>query len=161
MGKALSLLDQLEEKMVVFGFVVLIFIVFLQVIMRYVIGSSLVWSAEISRYIFIFLTWIGASIAVKDEKHISVNILFEIFPGLKQYFGVISTLLCLAVTLFLFINGTELVMLLKTRTALSPALRIPMWIIYISIPLGGFLMTVNYIRRLIVKDIPLLRGGGN
>ena len=73
MQKVIKVLDELEKIVLFSGFAFVIFIVFLQVILRYVFHSSLTWVEELTRYLFVWLTWIAAARAVRDDKHITRN----------------------------------------------------------------------------------------
>lgn len=58
-----NIYNNLEEYLLVVSLVINVLLVFLQVIMRTVFKNSLTWSEELSRYIFIWQIWLGASIA--------------------------------------------------------------------------------------------------
>ena len=60
-----NIYNNLEEYLLVVSLVINVLLVFLQVIMRTVFKNSLTWSEELSRYIFIWQIWLGASIALK------------------------------------------------------------------------------------------------
>ena len=59
-----NIYNNLEEYLLVVSLVINVLLVFLQVIMRTVFKNSLTWSEELSRYIFIWQIWLGASIAL-------------------------------------------------------------------------------------------------
>ena len=42
--------------------------------------SMLPWSEEIARYLFLWLTWVGASYATKERKHVSIDLVYEKLP---------------------------------------------------------------------------------
>ena len=58
MKKVFMLLDKhLEEILLVFGTMVMILLIFYQVVMRRCFNSSIAWSEELARYIFIWQGW--------------------------------------------------------------------------------------------------------
>lgn len=67
--------------------------------MRTVFHNSLSWSEELSRYIFIWQIWLGASIALKEDEHINVTLIYNFvkkkehrqsFMRLRMYAGFCS-----------------------------------------------------------------------
>lgn len=52
----------------------MLLIMMAQVFWRYFLELPLTWSEEIARYLFIIVTYIGASIAVYEKSHIEINI---------------------------------------------------------------------------------------
>ena len=64
-----NIYNNLEEYLLVVSLVINVLLVFLQVIMRTVFKNSLTWSEELSRYIFIWQIWLGASIAWEQVLH--------------------------------------------------------------------------------------------
>lgn len=157
MKSALACLDKLEEYLLVIGTVVVIIVVFTQVVMRYAFANSFSWAEEMARYIFVYLTWIGAGVAIKGDRHIRITILGDKFPQAKKYFDLISTLICLSLSVFLLVNGIELVMKLAARGQMSVGLQIPMWTAYLAIPLGGGVMLVKYGLKLATVDLAPFR----
>ena len=49
---------------------VMIALVFLNVILRFFFNSGLVWSEEVSRYVFVYVIYIGAIVAMKENAHL-------------------------------------------------------------------------------------------
>ena len=49
----------------------------MQVVTRYVFKIPLPWSEEMARYLFLWLTWVGASsYATKERKHVSIDLVY-------------------------------------------------------------------------------------
>ena len=65
--------DNFEEYFCVWTMAIMTILVFIQVVMRYVFSNSLSWSEELARFIFLWLSWIGASYAVKERSHFRVE----------------------------------------------------------------------------------------
>ena len=60
-----------------------------QVIMRYVFHSSLGWSEELARYMFVWLVFIGISYGAKVMRHIKIDAFLYLFPKLMRPYIVI------------------------------------------------------------------------
>ena len=81
MRNLLKKFNKFEEIVLVSSLVLNVIIIFMQVIMRYFFNTSLTWSEELSRYIFIWQVWLGSSIAFVDNQHIRVDLIFSIFKS--------------------------------------------------------------------------------
>ena len=88
--------ERLEEIFLVILMIAAVAIVAAQVITRYVLKVSLPWSEEIARYMFLWLTWVGASYATKERKHVNIDIIYEKLPQAgKKVCTIISTVVWL------------------------------------------------------------------
>jgi TRAP-type C4-dicarboxylate transport system permease small subunit len=61
-------------------FWVLAFIVFYQVFTRYFLGDPAGWTEEIARYFLVAVVFIGASMAVRKNNHIQVDVFYRFMP---------------------------------------------------------------------------------
>ena len=77
LSKIAFVYNHLEEYLLLGSLVFSVLLVFFQVIMRTVFHNSLSWSEELSRYIFIWQIWLGASIALKEDEHINVTLVYN------------------------------------------------------------------------------------
>lgn len=159
MARIMRMLDKLEEVLMVGGMIIAVSIIFFQIILRFVFNTAIPWIEELARYLFIYFTWIGASAAILTDKHIRVEMFQEKFPNGKKYLEIASTLICLGIALFMFVNGWQLLLKMSKFSAVSPTMKIPMWICYMAIPVGGFLMSIKYLYKLITIDLMRLRKG--
>lgn len=124
-------------------------LVFLTVIYRYFLLAPISWGEEMSRFLFIALSMLGAAIAVKDRSHFAITILtarFPIFMRAWLEIGIAlgtSLLLCIVI-----VKGWDLVWL--NRNQESPALGVPMSLPYAAVPLGAMLMLMFVWLNLII-----------
>jgi C4-dicarboxylate transporter DctQ subunit len=129
----------------VINLAVAVVIVFLQVILRYIFGKALPWIEELARYLFIYATWLGTSAAISSKRHIRSGVLLNKFPQkAKVWVELFGSLVCLAMSLFMFIYGIYMIRVMSRFSATSAALYLPMYVFYIPIPLSGLLMIVKY-----------------
>lgn len=149
--------NKLEEYLLCGSLVVTTFIIFAQIIMRSLFNSSLTWSEELTRYIFIWQIWLGVSIAQKEKQHIKVELLFSFIKNekFKDVVDIVATLILIAFNIFLIINGSELVGQMIARHNLSGAMRLPMYIVYIVLPLSAGILCLRLVGQ-IVGDIKSL-----
>jgi TRAP-type C4-dicarboxylate transport system permease small subunit len=147
--------NNIEEYLCVWGTAFMTAVVFMQVIMRYVFANSLSWSEEFARFTFLWISWIGASYAVRESSHFRVEMFVNIIKGdARRYF---ELFVLAAWFLFCFIlawYGTRLVAFLADTGQTSAAMRIPMYWPYASVPVGCAMMCV----RLVIEMRKVWRG---
>lgn len=144
MVKFMNKLRICEEKFLVYSLMFTTTLIFFQVIMRYVIGRSLSWSEELTRYIFLWQIWVGASYAISMKKHLKIDVFINKFNGsIHKFLQLISLGCWFFFSAFLAVEGTKLVILITAQGQLSPAMQVPMSYSYAAIPVGGVLMLVK------------------
>jgi TRAP-type C4-dicarboxylate transport system permease small subunit len=100
----------LEDYVVLALFWLLALIVFAQVATRFLLASPFAWTEELSRFLLIYVGFLGAAIAVRKNTHIYIELVYHFLPGraakalagvvdvLRTAFLVIATWLAWAVT---------------------------------------------------------------
>jgi TRAP-type transport system small permease protein len=110
---------------------VMVVMVFGNVVLRYVFNSGIAVSEEVSRWLFVWLTFLGAIVALKDHGHLGTDVLVGRLGSTgKRICLVISQLLMLGVTWLIF-SGS----LAQTRINLeveAPVTGAPMAIVYMA-----------------------------
>ena len=144
--------DHLEEFVLVYSFMVSVALVFVQVVMRRVFNNSLSWSEELARYLYVWQTWLGVSYAARNGTHLRITMLKDRLPAkVQQVLEVFVTLVWLGFGIFVIYQGMGVVNTISSFGQKSSALKIPMQLCYLSVPVGMFLMCIRIIERTI-KD---------
>ncbi len=142
-----------EEYITAAFLVVMTLLIFFQVMSRFLLNTPLAWSEEAARYVFIWTIYLSAALAVKHRKHIRVEVGLMLFKGkAKSAMFILSDILFLIFSIILVNDGIRLVQTLSAHQQVSPALALPMNIVYIIIPLGYGLMALRLIKN-IATDI--------
>lgn len=145
--------DHLEEYILIFSYLLIIPLLTCQVVSRFVFRSPLTWSEEVARFIFIWQVWLGAAYCVQKDRHIRIDIFtFKLKPLAHKVFEICIIVFCLGFCGFLIYKGMEKVIMLQVSGQTSPALKIPMYMVYLSVPVSSVLMFIRYIESL-VKQI--------
>lgn len=112
--------------------------VFTNVILRYFFNSGLTWAEEASRYLFIWLIFLGAIVAYKENAHLGVDTLVQKLSinGRKKLF-IINNII-LFVTMALCVDGSWKITLL-TVDQVSASMRLPLAWVYVS----GFIASLS------------------
>ena len=147
--KVLKFLDaKLEEYLMTVLTIVMTALIFLQVVMRYIFKDSPAWTEELSRYLFLWAIWIGASYGVKTQSHVRLTVLTSrLSKKVQDVINVVVWFLWLAFTIFLVTKGFELVSIFLASGQTSTAMHIPMWIAYASVSVGCTLMAFRLLQN--------------
>ena len=122
-------------------------IIFVQVVARYAFHHSLSWSEEIGRYIFVWISFLGMVAAFKHGSHVSLDLLLHVLKGCSRKVLLRSNgLLILVMSSAIFWSGIKLYQL-GTRQ-MSPALKLPMHLVYLVVPVSGLLLVYFSARAL-------------
>jgi C4-dicarboxylate transporter, DctQ subunit len=117
---------------------------------RYVLRSPSDWPEEIIVYMIIGAVFIAASSLVEKNGHVAATLVVERFPmRVRRALAVFNAVLALGFCGIVCWYGTQIVMLNYNANQLSnTSLRFPLWIPFLSVPLGCFLMSLRYLIRL-------------
>jgi len=128
-------------------FIIIMFLLSIQVISRYFFYHSLTWTEELSIILFLWMTYLGISSAVTYRKHLRIDALIDVVPfKVKKVLLIISDIIFIIFNtyiIFPFIN-----IISGIGSASSPILNIPKNISYIAIPL---MLSISSIK--IIYDI--------
>lgn len=124
-----------------------------QVVLRYIGGTGFFWAEELVVYTIIWTTFLAAGAAVRTGEHLTVE-LIHVVLGLRHKSTVarVISVIGLAGAVALTIFSLELVIAQQEYGQLSPALQLPMWIVYLAMPLSGLLMAVRFIQQIIAPS---------
>ncbi|MGM8213071.1 TRAP transporter large permease [Virgibacillus sp. W0430] len=150
-----------EEVFIVLGFLAFIILINLQVINRYVlpfidIPNLTTWTEEAARYIFIYISYLGASLAIKKRESIQVDVLLSKLPkNIQKSITLATTLLMFYFSYILIKGGFTMISFQLETNQVTPALSIPMAIPYSAVPLGFLIIFVRMVQNLIqdVKEM--------
>ncbi|MEL7566153.1 MAG: TRAP transporter small permease [Dehalobacterium sp.] len=156
--KIAQIYDKFEEYLLIISLVITVCLIFAQIVMRWGFNSSLTWSEELARYLFIWQIWLGTSIGFKDDKHIQITLVRDMFKNKGKFvFDIISRLILLAFCLFLVSVGFQMVDRLFSTHYLSAALRIPLFLVYLALPFSSFIVCLRILSK-IINDFKFLLG---
>jgi len=120
-----------------------ILLIFLQIISRYVFSSPYSWTEELARYIFILLSFLGASLALRRYELVAIEfVINKIKAKNKHIIEIISSVFPILFILVFIRSGFIIINLAKVGKTMSPSLQIPMFIIYYIFPFSGIIMLI-------------------
>jgi len=134
-------IDHAVKHLTFFLFIAMIIAVFGQVVMRYLFGTSVFWAEEFARYAMVWIAFLGASMGVREGAHTQIDFFINRLPsGMKKGVLIFNKMLC--IVFLACISYYVVAAFSYTMGTLSPAMRIPMGLMHLILPVSGVLMTV-------------------
>lgn len=141
-----SLMRRLEAVIGVI-LALMVILVFGNVVLRYGFNSGITVSEEVSRYLFIWLTFIGAVIAMHEHAHLGVDSLLRVLPRKGKLFCVVVSDLLMLVAVGLLFHGSWKQTVINMSTK-SPVSEVPLAVIYVAGLVASVMMGVLILRNL-------------
>jgi len=148
-----DLFFKLAEILLVTMLAVMVVMVFGNVVLRYGFNSGIIISEELSRYLFIWITFLGAIVAMRENAHLGLDTVVRLLPraGKKLCFA-LSNLLMLGCCALMFYGTWKQHGI--NATTLSPVTETPMsWVYGV-----GYIASVAMALLIVGKLVRLARG---
>lgn len=159
------LFSRLFEGIVVFCMATMVTLVFINVVLRYGFNSGIALSDEGARYLFVWLTFIGAVIALRDNTHLGIDLVFRRLPAFGQRVCAVLAELLMLFCCGLFLVGSVKQTLINMDN-LSPVAGLPLGWMYAagvvcSLAMGAIILSRLYQLLFRQADPLRLAAGGS
>ena len=146
MSRVLQILNRIEEWIIVGLTGVTLLLACYSMATRYLLPvASFDWAFEVIIYMMGWIVLLCAARLIPQDGHIRIDVLIEnAGPRLRRALLLFSALVGIAITGLLTWSGTLVVLdALRWGETSASSLRVPMWIYYLCLPVGGLLMTLR------------------
>lgn len=131
MAKAIDTYCLFLKYVIAFFLAVMVVLVFGNVVLRYVFNSGIAFSEELSRWLMVWLTFLGATVALRERAHLGVDTLIIMLPPLGKKFCFIISYGLMLFADWLLLKGSW-VQVLITIGDRAPATNLSVGIFYSS-----------------------------
>jgi TRAP-type C4-dicarboxylate transport system permease small subunit len=137
-----SQLDTLLEKTLVVIMSAMVINVLWQVFSRYILTNPSSFTDELARYLMIWVGVLGAAYVAGKGNHVAITYFSEKMSpaNLKKTQVFINLTILVFAVLGMLLGGVRLVFITLVLEQLSPALKIPLGVVYSVIPISGILI---------------------
>jgi|AntDeeMetagen681_2_1112603.scaffolds.fasta_scaffold00986_6 TRAP-type C4-dicarboxylate transport system permease small subunit len=126
-----------------------------QVFYRYVLNNALTWTAELTKIIFIWMTFLGSSVALNRGRHLRIDTFINLVSNKSRtIIDIIVHLIVIGMLGYLLYYGVKLSQ--QVYIAKTSALRLPRTVLVLPIPLGALLMIIFSI-RIVINDVKQIK----
>jgi TRAP-type C4-dicarboxylate transport system permease small subunit len=136
---------------------ILMLITVYEVVMRYLLRLPTGRTQEVEQYyLLVGVVFFAIGFTLLEEGHVTVDLVVSKLPPRVQLVmdGVIASTVIIVFAILLIWGGV--VLAARHQTATTPVTRMPLFVGYIMIPIGSFLLLLQAVIRLI-KKVSLLR----
>lgn len=157
MTKVFDRIGALLETVIALLLGAMVVMVFGNVVLRYAFNSGIMVSEEVARWCFVWLTFLGAIVALKDNAHLGVDLVVKLLPRAGQRVCLVLTeIIELGLCAFMFYGAWEITKINLHVSA--PTTRLPVAIFYsvgmVFGVLGMALLLWNLVRTLRGEALP-------
>lgn len=126
----------------------MVLFVFLNVVLRTFFNSGLTWSEELARYLFVYVTYIGAISAMRANGHLGVDTLISrVKPGVQMAMYLISQTM-IAALMCILVQGAYKMVIQNTQSR-TAALGIPYSVLYFAGIITGISIAILAVANII------------
>lgn len=140
---------KIEEAVIAIGLLVVTALLFVNIVLRYGFAANTTWAQEFIRYVMVWITFIGASVCFQKGMHLGVDFVMDLLKGKAkkglQLFINIASIVFMGI---LIKYSLDLVLFTKDTGQITPSLQIPLYYIYLAIPIGAALSVLHLIFNL-------------
>lgn len=146
-----KIIRKIEITFLVISLIVMVFLAFLQVVLRNIFSSGFLWADTFLRYLVVWVGFVGASITTSEERHISIEALTKFIPEKFRILSSFITQLVAAITCYFLFKATMQFIDIGLPSDVVLFNSIPIIYFFFIIPLGFLLMLFHFFVRALVK----------
>ena len=142
-------ISRLEQILIVALLMVMILMAFSQIVLRNFFNTGIGWGDALVRYLVVWVGFIGAAIAAKEDRHISIDVLARWITGAgESAIQAVSHFSSAAICGLLTWAGIKFIGF-EAQMGGTAFFKLPVWVPELIIPIAFGLMTLRYTLRLI------------
>jgi len=119
------------------------------VIMRYFFNSPIIWVSEVIESLLLYITFLGSAWLLREEGHVKVDLILNMLkPKTVALLGIVSSIIGIFVSVVLSIYSSRLTWDHFERGIYTPTvMEIPIFVILLIIPIGSYMLIIQFVRR--------------
>ncbi len=149
-------ISRVERVLIAALLTLMILLAFSQIVLRNFFATGIAWGESLVRYLVVWLGFIGAAVATREGKHITIDILSRWVPRagdttIRAVSHLVSTIICglLTFAAIKFIN-------FEAQMGSTAIYNLPIWVPELIIPVTFGLMTLRFAARFFWKLAQIL-----
>jgi len=148
-----NIISNFEKMMLGLGIIAMATNTIAAVISRFIFNDGIVYTDELNMIFIIVVTFAGLSYAARQGRHIRMSALYDLLnPKLRKVFMVVISIITAAFMFFLAYYSILYIQSVYNSGRILPALGIPVYIIYLWVPLGFIITGIQYFLT-VIKNI--------
>ena len=150
--KLASIIDNTNYLLAALAGLLLVFLMLMvayEVVIRYFLGLSLIWTVEITGYCLLYVTFLAAAWLLGKEGHVTMDlVLNRLNPRTQALLNTITSVIGAIICLIIVWFGVKVTWdNYQLGYVATSELRPPLFLIILIIPIGSFLLSIQFLRR--------------
>lgn len=150
-GRVTTIFDRSLNLMAIFAGVLLIFLMLIisyDIVIRY-LAHPTGWAVEISEYVLLWITFLGAAWLLRSEGHVRMDLLLNrLNPRTQALLNVITSIIGATICLIIAWYSVEATWEnFRVGYQFAGQLNVPKFTVLLIIPIGSFLLFIQFLRR--------------
>lgn len=151
--------DNAERVLLILLYVYIMLVITVEVFRRFVLNISSLWGLESALYMFIYLTWIGASWAVAERQHIRIDIIYSyVSERTKGILYIVGDLAMIAFALLIIQISLPLILSTLEFGTTTDALDLNLAFFQAAVPIGMALFLIRTL-QVLYEDVVTVYNG--
>lgn len=140
-------IEGVEQLVLAILFAAMVIVTFVQVVLRYVFNSGLLWAVEFTSFCFAWLVLLGASYGIKHRAHLGVDAFVRLLPeGGRRTCALLAVLASLLYATIMLYGAWDYVTKLYRIGIHAIDLPVPRWIPYSALVIGMVLLILRLLQ---------------
>ncbi|HUZ16964.1 MAG TPA: TRAP transporter small permease [Spirochaetia bacterium] len=153
-----SVLERIVMVLVEVILAAMVILVFGNVIFRYFLNFAIAWSSEVSRFLLIWMVFLGAFVAYIHNEHLGLDVMLRYLPRIvSKLLVVLADLLVLGALGVMLDGGINMTVDSFASGWVSPAISLPYGYVYLIGPISAFLMLLEGVLKTAADFATLVR----
>lgn len=141
-----GVIARLEAVILAYGVLLMFLNTFGNVIGRYVFGQSLYFTEELNQFLIVLVTFVGLGYATRRGRHIRMSAFYDTLGDrARKGLMIVICLSTAAVMAWLAWVAWTYVVSVANTGRVTPALRVPLYLTYLWVPLGFAITAIQYL----------------
>lgn len=163
LGVVDTIISKIESVILALGVLLMALNTVTNVVARFVFGNSIMFSGELNRILIIMITFAGIGYAARHGRHIRMSAIYDALPtGGRKVLMITIALFTSMVMFFLLYYSVFYILDLYSKGRVLPSMGLPIWIIYLWVPMGFLITGIQYlltaIKNMTSRDVYLSTG---
>ena len=135
------------DALTVVLFTLMFGVIVVQIVLRYVFNYPLVWTDEAAQYCFVWVCFLGWTMAARKRIHIGINVVIDRFPARAR--RALHALWCLAgVGFALVLAVVGVVIAWRNGDVRMVSIDFAFWPVYVAVPVAALFLIAYAVRDL-------------
>ena len=141
------LISRIERFFIGFALIIMTALIFINVVLRYFIGETIIWAEDLAIFLMICMTFFAGAYGTRLNRHITMSALYDTLSGSpRKIFYVFSLILSACLSGFLLIMSLQVTRTIYDMKGEIPSMGIPKYWPYLAVAVALLFMALHFVQ---------------